>query len=130
AHPSAELLAHGMSLEPVHGIPGAATAVDRAARSRGFFPARPRLLRPRPSRRGGLNMPIRVLHVITRLIVGGAQENTLLTVEGLHRRREYDVALMVGADDGPEGEILTRARGGGFPLIEVPELVRSLHPVK
>ena len=74
-------------------------------------------------------MAVRVLHIITRLIVGGAQENTLLTVEGLHRRPEYEVALMVGKDDGPEGDILARARTGGFPLIEVPEMVRSLHPI-
>jgi glycosyltransferase involved in cell wall biosynthesis len=74
--------------------------------------------------------PARVLHIITRLIVGGAQENTLLTVEGLHRRPEYRVALMVGADDGLEGDLLPRARQGGFPLLEVPEMVRSLHPAK
>ena len=27
--------------------------------------------------------PIRVLHIITRMIVGGAQENTLLSAEGV-----------------------------------------------
>ena len=34
----------------------------------------------------GLRPPegdMRIIHVITRLILGGAQENTLLTVEGL-----------------------------------------------
>ena len=33
-------------------------------------------------------MPVmlHICHVITRLIVGGAQENTLLTCEGLHER--------------------------------------------
>jgi hypothetical protein len=35
--------------------------------------------------------PIRVLHIITRMIVGGAQENTLLSVEGLDAMKEYDV---------------------------------------
>ena len=74
--------------------------------------------------------PVRVLHIITRLIVGGAQENTLLTVEGLHRRGQYEVTLMVGTDDGPEGDILQRARAGGFRLLEVREMVRSLHPIK
>jgi hypothetical protein len=29
---------------------------------------------------------VKILHIITRLIVGGAQENTLLTCEGLQRR--------------------------------------------
>ena len=32
---------------------------------------------------------VRVLHVITRLILGGAQENTLLTVSGQHRNPRY-----------------------------------------
>ncbi len=39
-------------------------------------------------------LTMRIVHVITRLILGGAQENTLLTVEGLHhryrRRRDAD----------------------------------------
>jgi len=73
---------------------------------------------------------IRVLHIITRLIIGGAQENTLLTVEGLHARPEYAVALLVGSDRGSEGTLLARARRGGVPLLEVPELVRLPHPVK
>ncbi|MBI4242092.1 MAG: glycosyltransferase family 4 protein [Candidatus Rokubacteria bacterium] len=73
---------------------------------------------------------IRVLHIITRLIVGGAQENTLLTVEGLHARPQYSVGLMVGSDRGPEGNLMARARAGGFPLLEVPELIRAPHPVK
>lgn len=73
---------------------------------------------------------IRVLHAITRLIVGGAQENTLLTVEGLHARPQYEVALLIGSDGGPEGSLVARARCGGIPVIEVPELVRPLHPVR
>ena len=27
---------------------------------------------------------MKIVHIITRLILGGAQENTLLTVDGLH----------------------------------------------
>ena len=30
---------------------------------------------------------MRVTHIITRLVIGGAQENTLLTVDGLHHRQ-------------------------------------------
>jgi len=33
----------------------------------------------------GQGSTMRIVHVITRLIIGGAQENTLLTVEGLAR---------------------------------------------
>ena len=37
---------------------------------------------------------IKVLHIITRLIVGGAQENTLLTVLGQQRSGRYQVVLL------------------------------------
>ncbi|MCD5398007.1 hypothetical protein LR003_03645 [candidate division NPL-UPA2 bacterium] len=40
--------------------------------------------------------PIKVLHIITRLILGGAQENTVLTVERLGKRRGYEVDLVAG----------------------------------
>jgi glycosyltransferase involved in cell wall biosynthesis len=77
---------------------------------------------PRPS-----PPPIRVLHVITRLIVGGAQENTLLSVEGLDRLPEFEVTLATGLDDGPEGSLLDRARRT-TRLVVIPELGRSIDP--
>jgi glycosyltransferase involved in cell wall biosynthesis len=72
--------------------------------------------------------PIRVLHVITRMIVGGAQENTLLTVEGLDRLDRYEVTLVSGVDEGREGELLSRARET-TRLIVVPELARDISPL-
>lgn len=72
--------------------------------------------------------PIRVLHIITRLIVGGAQENTLLTVEGLSRMPEYEVDLVTGVDRGPEGSLEERARRT-TRLIVVPELGRAISPL-
>ena len=72
--------------------------------------------------------PVRVLHIITRLIVGGAQENTLLSVEGLDRLPEYEVALVTGVDNGPEGDLLERARRT-TRLAIVPELGRSINPL-
>ncbi len=51
---------------------------------------------PEPSeRRRGEQPPVRMLHIITRLIRGGADENTLYTVRGLDARR-YAVDLIVG----------------------------------
>ncbi|MFN0137961.1 MAG: glycosyltransferase family 4 protein [Phycisphaerae bacterium] len=70
---------------------------------------------------------MRICHVITRLIIGGAQENTLLTCEGLHQRG-HDVTLIAGPTDGPEGRLVERARGGGYRFIELPELRRSINP--
>ena len=58
---------------------------------------------------GGLSEPMRIVHVITRLIIGGAQENTLLTVEGLHHRHGDDVTLITGPAEGPEGDLFERA---------------------
>lgn len=73
-------------------------------------------------------MPIRCIHVITRMILGGAQENTLLTVEGLHRRSDYRVSLVTGPAEGPEGDLVARARRGGLDVVVMPELVRALCP--
>lgn len=73
-------------------------------------------------------MRVRVLHVITRLVVGGAQENTLLTVRHLDRRR-YDVTLASGPSLGPEGS-LEHEVPSDVRLVRIPELVRMPHPVK
>jgi len=72
--------------------------------------------------------PIRVLHIITRMILGGAQENTLLTVEGLDQMPGYDAALISGVDNGPEGELLSRAEKT-TKLTVIPEMGRSVNPV-
>jgi glycosyltransferase involved in cell wall biosynthesis len=69
-----------------------------------------------------------VLHVITRLIVGGAQENTLLSVEGLDRMPEFEVTLVTGVDYGPEGDLLERARRT-TRLIVIPEMARAISPL-
>ena len=71
--------------------------------------------------------PIRVLHIITRMIVGGAQENTLLSVIGLDAMPEYEVTLVSGIDRGREGELLSEARAKTHLLI-VPEMGRSINP--
>lgn len=72
-------------------------------------------------------VPVRVLHVITRMIVGGAQENTLLSVVGLDAMPEYDVTLISGIDKGREGELLSQARETAH-LIVLPEMGRSINP--
>ncbi len=69
-----------------------------------------------------------VAHVITRLIIGGAQENTLLTVEDQHRGHGDRVTLITGPALGPEGSLIERARRGGFDLRGVDSRRRSLHP--
>jgi len=73
---------------------------------------------------------MKVVHVITRLIIGGAQENTLLTVEDQHHLHGDEVALITGPGLGPEGSLEERARQGGLDLRIVPEMHRSLHPLR
>jgi len=70
----------------------------------------------------------KVVHAITRMILGGAQENTLLTCRGLHERPDYDVTLVTGPALGPEGELLTEAEKLGLRVIVVPEMRRAIHP--
>lgn len=69
-----------------------------------------------------------VAHVITRMIIGGAQQNTLFTCEDQHCDPECEVTLITGPPTGPEGSLMDRARQGGFRIVEIPELQRSIHP--
>ncbi|MBI5686071.1 MAG: glycosyltransferase family 4 protein [Verrucomicrobia bacterium] len=72
---------------------------------------------------------MRVCHVITRLIVGGAQENTLASVVGLRRLPGYEcVDLISGAEAGAEGSLLEQARQAGVEPIWLKALRRSINP--
>ncbi|MBI3098349.1 MAG: glycosyltransferase family 4 protein [Planctomycetes bacterium] len=74
--------------------------------------------------------PVHVVHVITRLILGGAQENTLLTCEGLAADPAWKVTLLSGPAEGPEGDLVSRARRSGLDLRIIPTLQRELHPIR
>ncbi len=73
---------------------------------------------------------MRVVHFITRLIIGGAQENTLLTVEDEVRDYQDEVTLITGPGLGPEGSLEDRARAGGLDMRVLPELRRNIAPLK
>jgi len=72
---------------------------------------------------------MKICHIITRLIVGGAQENTLLTCEGLSERG-HDVTLITGPAMGPEGELMTRALAGEYRVIVVDEMRREINALR
>lgn len=67
---------------------------------------------------------IGVLHIITRMIPGGADENTLQTILGLDKAR-YKIDLIVG---GQSDEIMLR-RVENCRIIVLPELVRNPSPL-
>ena len=71
---------------------------------------------------------MKVLHFITRLIIGGAQQNTLLNVEDQYRDYDDEVSLVCGPGLGPEGSLVERAQAGGFELRLLPSLERNIKP--
>lgn len=70
---------------------------------------------------------MRICHVITRMIVGGAQENTLLSVRG-QAEHGHEVTLVTGPSDGPEGKLLERLPVPGARIVEIPAVCRELNP--
>jgi glycosyltransferase involved in cell wall biosynthesis len=73
---------------------------------------------------------MRVTHIITRLVIGGAQENTLATIHGLRAKPGVEVKLISGPTTGPEGSLENAAAKIPGLLTLVPELVRPVHPLK
>ncbi len=71
---------------------------------------------------------MRATHVITRLIVGGAQENTIASVLGLRRKPGMQVDLISGPTSGPEGSLehLLAAEPGCLTVL--PQLIRRIRP--
>ncbi|PKK91063.1 MAG: hypothetical protein CVV64_04655 [Candidatus Wallbacteria bacterium HGW-Wallbacteria-1] len=67
---------------------------------------------------------IRVIHVITEIVMGGATDNTLLTVEGLDPE-VYSVSLVSSRG----GEMYERVTGGGYPVRLLKCLRRAIDPV-
>lgn len=72
---------------------------------------------------------MRVIHVITRLIVGGAQENTVASVLGLRRCPGLEVELVSGPTVGPEGSLEPRVAAEPGCLTVLPDLIRPVRPV-
>jgi len=71
---------------------------------------------------------MRIAHIITRLIVGGAQENTILNCQDLIDEYGDDVLLITGPGLGPEGSLEDDARRRGIPLHVIDAFRRSIHP--
>ena len=86
---------------------------------------------------------MRILHISTRLILGGSQENTVLSCEG-QALRGHEVHLAFGPIYGPEGSLLERVEAFRAPASPgdsdvnprritthvLPHMVRELAPAK
>ena len=71
---------------------------------------------------------MRIAHLITRMIIGGAQENTLFNCLDLIREHGDEVLLVTGPALGPEGDLLAGGRAGELPIQLIPDLRREIHP--
>ena len=69
-----------------------------------------------------------IVHIITRLILGGAQENTLITCKGL-AARGHDVTLITGPALGPEGELFEQTKNAVFRTIVIEKMRRAINPI-
>lgn len=80
-------------------------------------------------------VPLKILHISTRLILGGSQENTVLSCEG-QARLGHEVHLAFGPIFGPEGSLLERVHrfrtddGRGITTHVLPNMVREINPIK
>ena len=73
---------------------------------------------------------MRILHISTRLIIGGSQENTVLSCIGA-ADQGHTVALAYGPIYGPEGSLLPRVLADPrIQRFEVPNLVRHIAPLR
>jgi glycosyltransferase involved in cell wall biosynthesis len=70
---------------------------------------------------------LKIVHIITRLILGGAQENTLITCR-LLAKRGHDVTLITGPALGPEGELFEQTINQKYETIVVDKLRRPICP--
>ncbi|XAM00390.1 glycosyltransferase family 4 protein [Phycisphaeraceae bacterium D3-23] len=70
-----------------------------------------------------------ILHLITRLIFGGAQHNTVLTCAA-QAAAGHDVHLCIGPTFGPEGSLIEEAESGGAVMHHERTLVREASVVK
>ncbi len=71
---------------------------------------------------------MRIAHIITRMIVGGAQENTLLCCKDAVRLYGDETLLVTGPALGPEGDLLARDGAGDVTVKLLPSLLRPIHP--
>ena len=71
-----------------------------------------------------LQRKIRVAHIIARMITGGADENTLFTIEGLNKEK-YEIDLITGEEF--DKDILNKVKNHPFNIIQIKGLKWKLN---
>ena len=71
---------------------------------------------------------MKIVHIITRLILGGAQENTLITCK-LLTERGHDVTLITGPALGPEGQLFQQALKQKYRVVVIDKMRRAINPL-
>ncbi len=70
---------------------------------------------------------MKIAHIITRLVAGGAQKNTLICAQ--HQQQQgHQVTVLSGPETGSEGSLLEAAAAANYRLILVEPMVRRIHP--
>ncbi len=72
---------------------------------------------------------MKICHVITRMIVGGAQENTLFSVKG-HLNHGHETVLVTGPTRGPEGKLLQGQKLPNLHVELIDPMVREISITK
>lgn len=72
---------------------------------------------------------MKIAHIITRLVAGGAQRNTLRSAE--HQQNSgHQVTVISGLETGSEGSLLDQADRADYRWIGCPSLVREVSPLR
>ena len=71
-----------------------------------------------------LQRKIKVAHIIARMITGGADENTLFTIEGLSKEK-YEIDLITGEEF--DKDILNKVKNHPFDIIQIKGLKWKLN---
>src|SRR5262245_57203704 len=75
-------------------------------------------------------MTVRIVNVITRMIVGGPQQVSLLTARYYRGSPAVDYHLVFGEESGPEGDYYAEIAASGVPHHPQASLVRELAPAR
>ena len=74
-------------------------------------------------------MTLRIVNVITRMIVGGPQQVSLLAAGYYRDLGSVEYHLVFGPGSGPEGDYHTEVALAGIPYHVIPEVIREVSPL-